>query len=147
MSKQSGASHLRYAHQRRPTLVEVRCPKCQGKAVATEPCYDQGYSVVGEGSCEHWEQVDWEIACLRCPFRSSGKSYFEIGEFFYRIVARSIVLWAWNREHLLMLFDLLSERPIKNHKYASFATYAESEWLTGSRRKTFLKAIEKLLQD
>jgi hypothetical protein len=115
--------------------------------VATEPCYDEGYSVVGAGGCEHWEKLDWRIACLKCSFRSSGKSYFEIGEFFYRISNRGVVLWAWNREHLVMLFDLLSDRPIGNPKYASFATYAERDWLKGSRRKSFVKAIEKLLQD
>jgi hypothetical protein len=110
--------------------------------VATEPCHDEGYSVVGAGGCEHWETFDWSIACLKCPFRSSGKGYLDIGEFFYRIDARGKVLWAWNREHLLMLFDLLSERPIKNDKYASFATYAEKDWLKGSRRKTFVKAFQ-----
>lgn len=143
----SGWSHLRYDHERRPTLVEVRCPKCHGKAQATEPCYDEGYTVVGAGSCAHWEKLDWRIVCLICPFRSSGKGYLEIGEFFFRIVNRGIVLWAWNREHLVMLCDLLSERPIKNHKYASLATYAERDWLKGSRRRTLVKAIEKLLQD
>jgi hypothetical protein len=143
----SGWSHLRYDHERRPTLVDVRCPKCHGKAVATEPCHDEGYSIVGEGSCEHWEKSEWRIVCLTCPFRNSGKSYFEIGELFYRIVSGDIVLWAWNRDHLIMLLDLLSKRPITSHKYASFATYAERDWLTGSRRRTFVKAIEKFLQD
>jgi hypothetical protein len=55
------------------------------------------------------------------------------------------VIWAWNREHLLMLHDLLTNKPLENNKYAWFATYARRDWLKGSRRKSLIKAVEKLL--
>ena len=55
------------------------------------------------------------------------------------------MVWAWNREHLLMLHDLLTNKPIENHKYAWLVTYAERDWLKGSRRKSLTKAVEKLL--
>lgn|GEM_PF-7104171 len=55
------------------------------------------------------------------------------------------MIWAWNREHLLMLHDLLTNKPVENHKYAWFATYAEKIWLKGSRQKSLTKAVEKLL--
>jgi hypothetical protein len=141
----SGLTHLRYDHERRPTLIEVKCPKCHGRARATEPCYAEGDVIVGEGSCPHWEKPEWSIACLACTFRSSGQSYFEIGELFYRTVTRGVEMWAWNREHLHMVYDLLSDRPVDNHRYAWFATYAHRDWLKGSRRKALAKAAEKLL--
>ena len=142
----SGSSHLRYDHTRRPTLIEVKCPKCHGKASATEPCYQEGDSVVGEGSCPHWVKPEWSIACSGCTFRRSGQNYSEIGELFYRTVTRGVALWAWNREHLVMLSDLLSDRSIANHKYRSFATYAHRDWLKGSHKKAFAKAVERLLR-
>ena len=147
MPIRTGSSHLRYDHQRRPTLLEVGCPKCHGKAVATEPCYAEGHLVVGEGSCPHWETREWSIGCLNCSFRNSGQSYSEVGEFFYRIVTGSAVLWAWNREHLLMLYKLVSGKQVSNDRYACFATYAERDWLKGSQRKAFAKAIQRRLKE
>jgi hypothetical protein len=140
-----GLSHLRYDHQRRPTLLEVKCPQCHGKAAATEPCYAEGVVLVGEGSCPHWDKSDWRVACSSCLFRSTGRSYFDLGELFYQAEARGVVLWAWNREHLVMLYDLLSNRPVDNHRYAWFATYAQKDWLKGSRRKSLAEAVERLL--
>ena len=147
MPLRSGWSHLRYDHHQRPTLVEVKCPKCGGKAAATEPCHGEGYIVVGEGSCPHWNKSEWSVSCSDCMFRSSGNNYFDIGEFFYQVQSRGVIMWAWNREHLLMLYDLLSNRPVLNHKYSWFATYAERDWLKESRRKSLAKAVEKLLDD
>lgn len=145
MPLRSGWSHLRYDHQRRPTLVEVKCPKCGGRATATEPCYGEGHFVAAEGSCPHWNTSEWSVSCSGCMFRSSGQSYLDIGEFFYQAKSGAIVMWAWNREHLLMLYDLLSNRSVENHKYAWCATYAHRDWLKGSRRKSLAKAVEKLL--
>lgn len=145
MSLKSGWSHLRYDHHRRPTLVEVKCPKCGARATATEPCYAEGYFVVGEGSCPHWNESEWSVSCSDCMFRSSNKSYLDLGEYFYKAKSGGVVIWAWNREHLVMLYDLLSNRPIENHKYASFATYAHKDWLKGSRRKSLATAVAKLL--
>ena len=55
------------------------------------------------------------------------------------------MIWAWNREHLLLLHDMLNNKPFENHKYAWFVTYAQKDWLKGSRRKSLAKAVEKLL--
>ena len=143
----SGLSHLRYEHHRRPTLIEVKCPKCKARATATEPCYAEGYVIVGEGSCPHWERPEWSITCSGCTFRTSGQSYFDIGPLFYTTASRGVDLWAWNREHLLMLSDLLSDRPVANHRYASLATYAHKDWLKASHRSALAKAVKKLLQE
>ncbi len=145
MSTLSGWSHLRYDHQSRPTFVEVKCPKCGGLATAMEPCYGEGHVLAAEGGCPHWNKSEWSVSCLDCTFRSSGQSYFDIGEFFYQATSRGVVIWAWNREHLLMLHDLLTNKPVENHKYAWFATYAHRDWLKGSRRKSLSKMVEKLL--
>ena len=145
MSPRSSRSHVRYDHQRRPTFVEVKCKKCGARATATEHCYEKGHIVVGEGSCPHWNKSQWSVSCSVCMFRSTGQNYFDIGDFFYQVTSGGVVLWAWNREHLMMLHDLLTNKPVEEHKYACFATYAHRDWLKGSRRKSFAAAIEKLI--
>src|SRR5687768_11424466 len=100
MSPSSSWSHLRYDHQRRPTFVEGKCPKCGGIATATEASYGEGHSLVAEGSCSDWNNSEWSVSCLDCTFRSSRQSYFDIGEFFYLEMNGRFVIWAWTREHL-----------------------------------------------
>jgi hypothetical protein len=139
-------SHARYDHRSRPTLIEVRCPGCGGRAVATEPCQEEGYVRVMEGGCPHWCTAEWKVVCSRCAYRDSGRSYSDLGELFYRVEARGVVLWAWNRGHLVMLHDLLSGRPVEHHRYAWFATYARRDWLKGSRKEALAKAVATLLR-
>lgn len=138
-------NHVRYDHVSRPTLIEVKCPKCQSKAIATEPCYEEGQLLLIDIGCPHWYSPAWSVKCSTCMFRAAQKEYAEIGDFYYQVELRGGVLWAWNREHLDMLYNLLSGRSVEKHKYGWFATYARKEWLSGAKRKAFAKAAEQML--
>lgn len=142
----NGMSHVRYDHRSRPSKIEVVCPKCEAKAIATVPCYDTGIYICND-LCPHWQTNDWSVACTNCTFRAFKQSYSELGKFYYQVEARGHTLWAWNREHLVMLYNLLSNKPIDKFRYGWFATYARKEWLKGSRKKSFAKAVDKMLKE
>lgn len=124
----SGFGHLRYDHKRRPTKIEFVCPLCQSCAIAKEPAFDQGILFAGDTSA-HWNQADFSARCPNCFYRAEGLTYQQLPEPFHQVSVAGRTLWAWNVEHLLMLADLLSGRPVAGNPYACLATYAHRGWL------------------
>lgn len=137
-----GSSHARYDHQQRPTKIEVVCPNCSGRAIATEPNYDQGTLTVGDLS-PSWETPAFSIRCTNCLLRLANQHYTELPAPYHQIAIAGRTLWAWNQEHLEMLLHLLEGKSIQGHPYAFFATYIHRGWQQW--RKKFAHAIRQHL--
>jgi hypothetical protein len=130
-------------HITRPDEVHVVCPKCGGRAVA---CTQQGrrfaFNMVDLGP---GMAALWSVTCLACPYRAQDLAYQDIGGRYYRVEARGKELWAWNRDHLVMMLRYLEGRSISDHPYRPYRTFMRKEWISRSNRAAFAKAIRKLL--
>lgn len=135
-----GSSHVRYDHKQRPTKIEVVCPKCGGCAVATEPAYAQGTLVVGDLS-PSWDKPVFQVRCTNCFLRLANQHYYQLSPPYHQVSVSGRTLWAWNREHLDMLRQMLEGVDIKGHPYAFFATYIHRGWQQW--RKKFVHAIRQ----
>jgi hypothetical protein len=138
----TGMTHIRYDHGFLPNKVEVVCPNCEKLATAITPCFLQEGHLFCAGSCP----PSWEIRCSECAFRTSKNSRKELGDLFYRLESRGKILWAWNQEHLEMLYLYLSGENVEKHPYGIFATYIRREWLQGTRKKSWVKVIARILR-
>lgn len=58
--------------------------------------------------------------------------------------AQDCELWAWNREHLTMLIELLEGRDVSQHPYGFLATYVPGAW---KRRRAYFAARARRLLD
>ena len=142
----SGTSHVRYDHRSRPTLLHLSCPKCSGRCFAQKP--SESEKGVFTGDCNKaWSIDDWKVVCENCDFRAENLSYESLPKVFYQVEARANVLWAWNRDHLIMLLKLLRHESIKDDPYEWFSTYAHKEWLQKKNRSYLIKSIERFLRD
>lgn len=142
-----GWTHIRYCHRTFPTLVEIVCPKCHHRAVATLAVYDEGFVKVMDIDQYH---DDWSILCTNCPYRAGSLTWSglkKIRELYFKRDVIGTTFWAWNREHLHMLLLLLEEKDISNHPYKYFATYAKGDWLRKPQRLKYAKAAHKMLED
>jgi hypothetical protein len=137
----TGSTHVRYAHGLFPRRLEVVCPRCSSLAAATIVSKAPGDRFIET----FYRHGAWEIACASCTYRSADTVYEDLPPLFWRVEVAGTDLWAWNRDHLLMLKKLLSREPIESDPYAFLATYARREWLRGSRREALVSAIERVL--
>jgi hypothetical protein len=136
----AGRNHVRYDHKRRPTLIEIVCPKCGGCAAAKEASYERGRLASGDLS-PTWNEAAFSVMCLQCMHRASGLKYQDLTEPFHQISVSGRTLWAWNADHLNMVQRVLMGQSIANHPYASFSTYIHRGWLQW--RTKFLREIER----
>ena len=140
-----GDNHIRYEHASRAKRLHVRCPKCNSRAEARQPSQTEIGVIAGDCSIP-WLSDDWVIVCEHCMWRVSNLSYSQLPNLFYQVEARGNILWAWNRDHLSMLRQLLAGEDVSGHPYEWFATFARREWLQKKNRKYFLKEINRTLE-
>jgi len=137
-----GLTHIRYAHVRRPTLIEVKCPRCQGCAVATDESHALGELIVMDLS-PYWRS-DYSLRCTSCMYRESDVAYADLPERFHQISIQGRTLWAWNREHLLMIRKVLRGERLDGDPYAFLATYIHRDWKLWRFR--FSRALDRWLK-
>ena len=142
----TGINHVRYDHQHRPTLLHLVCPKCNGRCVAQKPSEANTGALAGDCTAA-WITNDWAVACEHCHYRTYDQSYRDLPDIFYQVEARGGSLWAWNKEHLIMLLKLLRNDSLKGDQYEWYATYARKEWLQKKNRSSFIKSIERFLEN
>ena len=130
-------SHVFYLHTRRPTSIDVACPKCAGMACAKKTSEMESgplsYDLSGA-----WHLSDWKVICKCCTFRQGGIAYASLPKVFWE----SDGLWAWNEDHLNFLEKRLSGEDTSDSPYDTYSVYIEKEWLL--KKTKFLKVIQKL---
>ena len=134
----SGMTHVRYGHNHRPTLLEVRCPRCGGRASASKPSESDMGSVVGDLSGT-WHLHDWVVSCSSCPLRLVDRGYDELPPLYF--VRDGI--FAWNLEHLQFIADSLRGFDTSSDPYHFFGAYIKGDWLR--HRTKSIKIVEAML--
>jgi hypothetical protein len=90
-----------------------------------------------------WNLADWSFVCPSCGFHRVGLPYEGLPPLYYSLQVSSLGFWAWNREHLKMLFSILRGDSVTGHPYESLAAYVRKEWLQQSGRRKIVKVIQK----
>lgn len=134
-----GINHVRYDHKLRPTKIDVVCPNCQELAVARDRISEEGSVFCGDMT-KSWRGAPFDVVCTRCAYKSSGLSYAQLPPPYHQIYVYGERLWAWNSQHLNMIYLVLCGRDIKGHPYEWLATYIHGNWKKKSRK--YIKAIE-----
>lgn len=134
----SGMTHIRYGHNRRPTLIHVRCPRCGSRASATKPS-ESGMGLVTDDLCGTWHLSDWVVTCSTCPFRLVDGAYEALPPLYFEDEG----IFAWNRDHLQFISLHLSGCDTTSDPYHCFATYIRGEWLR--HRAQSIKTVARLL--
>ncbi len=142
MPRNNGPSHVRYDHRRRARDLHLRCPKCDDLAFAGKTS-ERNQGLLVHDLAGTWHLSDWQVQCTTCLYRIADCSYDALPDLYYRVSARGVELWAWNRDHLQMLHQLLSGEDVSAHSYGSLATYAHRDWLL--KKKALAKAVEVAL--
>ncbi len=145
-------SHNRYAHEHRPTRIDVVCPGCGGCAVASDGEPSEELEVAVDGGIsnpyipaeqDYLDPPVWRIRCIDCLHRSESLRWGDLGEPFYQVTIRGETLWAWNEPHLRMLRSVLAGESVAGHPYERLATYVRGSWT--KRAPEFLRQIDKIL--
>ncbi len=134
-----GLGHVRYEYEHRPAKIDIKCPKCSALAFAKE----NGEHTFSGDLSDNWNSSPFSILCTKCLYREENLSYQQLTEPYYQIEGRGEILWAWNIEHLQMIYKFLKDEPIKNHKYEFFHTYIHGDWK--KYKQFYIKAIEKFI--
>jgi hypothetical protein len=140
----SSLTHVQYEHQHRANKIDLVCSRCGERAFAVNPCFQAGNKTCID-LCPNWEKAVWEIRCLTCPYQATEKTFAELSELFYRLESRGKTLWAWNQEHLQMIYKILIGQNIDSDPYSNLAVYMRRDWLQGTRKRAWAKVIEKTL--
>lgn len=141
-SKSSGACHVRYGHRSRPTEIDMVCPKCGLRAVASLVSDEPLGTVVGDGNPASWEDR-WAVACTQCTYRASSVPGVDVTPFFWEFEAAGCRVWAWNEGHLQMLASVLHGEKTAGRPYHWFRSYVRREWLLKRNRLRIAKEIAK----
>lgn len=134
----SGVTHVRYGHKCRPTVLDVCCTRCGGRASARKPSESEMGVIVGD-TCGTWHLADWMIRCVSCPLRVTGLSYSDLPALYYEEDG----FYAWNRDHLLFLADSFHGHDTSGNPYGVLGTYIKGEWLR--HKKKSIRTIGNLL--
>ena len=132
-------THPRYAHENSPSEIHVRCPKCKGKALARRaplPILPIGKQPPPSGP-------RWQLTCLECMHRADKLEFEDLTEPWYQISARGETLFAWNRDHLVMLGRFLGGESVEGDPYEDYVAYVRRTWL--KVREDLAKAIQRRL--
>jgi hypothetical protein len=137
-----GRNHIRYDHLRRPKKIEVVCPNCEKLAIALDIHANETFVSVGDMS-PNWIESSFSVMCTSCMYREKAVPYEKLGEPFCQIEGRGDILWAWNLEHLEMIYLFLSNGNIKSHQYEFYSTYIHGDWK--KYKDSYLKTIDTWL--
>ena len=128
-----GWTHIRYAHCRRPTRLDVACPRCGGLAHATKTS-EVGLSTFTNDCSGTWDKNDWNVVCTSCVYRASHLSYELLPPCYWQVEVGALLVWAWNRDHLSFLARYLNGDDISGDAYAGLATYVPGDWKAAGKR-------------
>ncbi len=134
-----GINHARYDHKIRPTCIDVVCPKCGGIATAIDVIAKEG-SLFSFDMSPSWEGNPFSVTCRRCDYKSTGLGYFDLPTPYHQVYVFGHRLWAWNQEHLHMIYLFLKGEDIQSHPYEWLATYIHGDWKKRARK--FVKEID-----
>ena len=137
-------NHVRYDHRSRPTTIIIKCPSCNGKAIARDMICNGEYEFAGDMSPQ-WKNNPFSITCTECAFRASDLSYEQLSEPYYQFTGRGEILWAWNERHLDMILKFLKNQDIKGYKYEFYQTYIHGSWK--KYRVSYINQITKALKN
>ena len=137
-----GNNHVRYDHKSRPKKIDVVCPKCKCRAIAHDNYAHPNYFSVSNLS-PHWHESSFNVSCTACHYRDLNISYDQLTEPFCQINGRGEILWAWNLDHLEMIYLFLSDKNIKKHNYKFYETYIHGNWKIN--KKFYVKSIQTWL--
>lgn len=149
-SKANGECHVRYHHTSSASIIDIVCPTCGHRAVAS--CVPNtlsnwpGGTLLGGGWVER-KAVYWAKVCTHCTFRSESTCQDNITPFYWDFDAAGCRVWAWNREHLQMLLKVLQGESIAGDVHEWFRTYVRREWLLRQNRLRIAKEIVRRLGD
>lgn len=135
-------NHKRYDHRQRPAIIHVICPRCGYMAIARD--LKSGNRVIVNDCQLSWNGKPFELKCTNCKHVEPDLSYFELPEPYHVIPIKGGVLWAYNWQHLDMIYKSLSNQSIKSHPYEFFATYIHGVWM--KKASECVKAIKKHIQ-
>jgi hypothetical protein len=141
----TGLTHVRYEHSCGPTLVAVRCPRCDAQAKASLPLHAAGVALVGDLSPEYGGQ-EWVVSCSECPLRAGPFYYDEMRAFaplWFDLRGQGEDFWAWNAEHLEMLVLIFESADVTKHSHGWLATYVPGDWKR--RASHYAKVAKRLL--
>lgn len=140
-----GSTHIRYAHYHYPRVIELKCPKCLGKALAINA--DATKEIEYFMDIAHFEKR-WNTKCSKCSFRrnTNWEETKEL-ELRFKVEIRDIEFWAWNKEHLKMILKRLRNEDLKSDKWELFSAYIPGKWLSKLTGKRELRKIKNLLQE
>ncbi|BEU03585.1 hypothetical protein OAG1_23850 [Agarivorans sp. OAG1] len=138
-----GLTHVRYDHKSRPSKIDIKCPNCSSLAIAKDE--EVGDSLFVGDMSPSFKGSPFSITCTSCMYRKKRLAYEELTEPYFQFEGRGGILWAWNREHLDMIYKYLNGIPIKEHDYKFYHTYIHGDWK--KYKTTYLKTISKGLSD
>lgn len=147
-SAADGWCHVRYNHSCRASVIDLVCPACGHRAVASA-VLDERFggplgAVAGDGFIE-MGAVRWGIACTHCAHRAEATSIDVLTPFFWEFDAAGCRVWAWNRDHLQMLLKVLRGESVAGDTHECLRTYIPREWLLRGNRPRIAKEIARRL--
>jgi len=137
-----GLTHVRYAHKWVPSVIDIVCPRCGGRVVATSQA-TQVMTPRGPNKRNPGRDPNstWSLLCTSCTFRKRGVAFAEVAPFFHEFGVSRCKVWAWNLDHLCFLKMFLEGQPTEGHPYHGYRTYVRGAWLKGNNRIKIAKAI------
>ena len=136
---QGGPNHSRYDHRQRPAQLEVCCPRCGQRTLAT-PAGATADVHISSDSNSLWDQP-FALCCTACLYRAQGVPYEHLPPLFHQISVGGRTLWAWNSGHLDMIALALQGQDVRRHPYGFFAADIHRGWMQW--RKKFSHAISQ----
>jgi hypothetical protein len=141
-AKRSGACHVRYGHKSKPSVIDIVCPKCGLRAIASLISTEPVGAVIGDLH-PAFRDDRWSVICTHCTYRANPISGADVTPFFWEFEAAGCQVWAWNQEHLQMLSTVLLGESTSGHPYDWFRSYIRKEWLLKRNRLRIAKEIAR----
>lgn len=141
-----GLPHVLYGHRCRPRDIEVSCPRCGHLARARKKSEEneRHFHLVGDLS-PNWFLNDWTIRCTDCVYRAEDVAYDDLPARYWTFDVGDLVVWAWNRDHLVFLSKYLNGEDTTRDPYGWLGAYVHGAWKQdGARIATAIAArLEK----
>lgn len=137
-----------------PALVafyEIRCPRCGNYAtVESSRPYAADWTFSSQDlGIQEMETGRWRFTCTRCPWRPDIPFRVHKGLFWYQGEVEGVLVWAFNREHMLALVDYIAEPQQRADREAGAWGYymrrLPRELTNARHRERVVTKLERLL--
>jgi hypothetical protein len=119
-----------------PNQVVVRCRECDGAAIMGDPHSFDWFKFTNG--------TEGIVSCLRCINRYEHKLNWP-ADAFYRVEHRGKVLWAWNREYLIVVREFIASPMRTSYGSYYFRRKLPKFFLLAKNRKNLVDKIDALL--